>query len=265
MITYYVSLFKFFFNGSPFPLDLYGDHNITYPRVAGALIILAIQEFVIMIQMYGISMRYKQDIEVLHDVNLSVEKKEFAFLVGSSGAGKTTVLRLLYHELIPTEGQIVVAGHNLWKLKSAQLPHFRRKLGIVFQDFKLLPNKTVAQNIAFPMRVTGARRSQTRQNVNRALEWTNLTHRRDALPEDISGGEQQRTSIARAMVNDPLLILADEPTGNLDPELSLEIMSLFDRLNQQGTTVLVATHDINLVRHMGKRVIRIERGRIVEG
>lgn len=218
-----------------------------------------------MIQMYRVSMRYKEDIEVLHDVNMSVEKSEFAFLVGPSGAGKTTVLRLLYRERIPTEGQIIVTGQNLSKVKSAQLPHFRRKLGIVFQDFKLLPNKTVAQNIAFSMRVVGARRSQIRRNVDRVLEWTNLTHRRNALPEDISGGEQQRASIARAMVNDPLLILADEPTGNLDPELSLEIMSLFERLNARGTTVLVATHDINLVNQLGKRVIRIDRGRITEG
>ena len=218
-----------------------------------------------MIQMYGISMRYKADIEVLHNVNMSIDKAEFAFLVGPSGAGKTTVLRLLYYELIPTEGQIIVAGQNLSKIKSAQLPYFRRKLGIVFQDFKLLPNKTVAQNIAFSIRVTGARRSHIRRNVDRVLEWTSLTHRRDALPEDISGGEQQRASIARAMVNDPLIILADEPTGNLDPELSLEIMDLFERLNRQGTTVLVATHDINLVRHLGKRVIRIDGGTIVEG
>jgi len=218
-----------------------------------------------MIQMYGVSMRYKGDIEVLHDVNLSVEKGEFVFLVGPSGAGKTTVLRLLYHELTPTEGQIIVTGQNLSKIKSAQLPYLRRKLGIVFQDFKLLPNKTVAQNIAFSMRAVGARRSQIRKNVDRVLEWTNLTHRRNALPEDISGGEQQRTSIARAMVNDPMIILADEPTGNLDPELSLEIMRLFERLNTWGTTVLVATHNVNLVRQLGKRVIRIERGRIIEG
>lgn len=210
-------------------------------------------------------MRYKGDIEVLHDVNLSVEKGEFVFLVGPSGAGKTTVLRLLYHELTPTEGQIIVTGQNLSKIKSAQLPYLRRKLGIVFQDFKLLPNKTVAQNIAFSMRAVGARRSQIRKNVDRVLEWTNLTHRRNALPEDISGGEQQRTSIARAMVNDPMIILADEPTGNLDPELSLEIMRLFERLNTWGTTVLVATHNVNLVRQLGKRVIRIERGRIIEG
>ena len=218
-----------------------------------------------MIQIYDVSMRYKADIEVLQNVNMSVDKAEFAFLVGPSGAGKTTVLRLLYHELVPTEGQIIVAGQNLSQIKSAQLPYFRRKLGIVFQDFKLLPNKTVAQNIAFSMRVTGARRSQIRRNVDRVLEWTNLDHRRDALPEDISGGEQQRASIARAMVNDPLIILADEPTGNLDPELSLEIMGLFERLNRQGTTVLVATHDIGLVRHLGKRVIRIDGGTIVEG
>jgi len=217
-----------------------------------------------MIQMYGVSMRYKHDIEVLHNINMSVEKGEFAFLVGSSGAGKTTVLRLLYRELVPTEGQIVVAGYNLSKIRSAQLPHLRRKLGIVFQDFKLLPNKTVERNIAFSMRATGAKRSQIKKNVDRAIEWTNLQHRRKALPEDISGGEQQRTSIARAMVNDPLLILADEPTGNLDPVLSLEIMRLFERANTRGTTVLVATHDVDLVRRMGKRVIRIDRGRIVE-
>jgi cell division transport system ATP-binding protein len=218
-----------------------------------------------MIQMYGVSMRYKHDIEVLHNINMSVEKGEFAFLVGPSGAGKTTVLRLLYRELVPTEGQIVVAGYNLSKIRSAQLPYFRRKLGIVFQDFKLLPNKTVERNIAFSMRVTGAKRSQIKKNVDRAIEWTNLQHRRKALPEDISGGEQQRTSIARAIVNDPLLILADEPTGNLDPVLSLEIMRLFERANTRGTTVLVATHDVDLVERMGKRIIRIDRGGIIEG
>lgn len=216
-----------------------------------------------MIQMYGVSMRYKEDIEVLHEVSLLVEKGEFAFLVGPSGAGKTTVLRLLYKELIPTDGQIVVDGQNLSKIKSAQLPYFRRRLGIVFQDFKLLPKKTVAQNIAFSMRVTGARRTQIKKSVDRVLDWTGLTHRRNALPEDISGGEQQRASIARAMVNNPNLILADEPTGNLDPKLSLEIMQLFERLNTNGATIMVATHDINLVNQMGKRVIGIDRGRII--
>jgi len=217
------------------------------------------------IQMYKVFMQYKQDITVLHDVSLSIEKGEFVFLVGLSGAGKTTVLRLLYHELIPTKGQIIVTGYNLSKIKNSQLPFFRRRIGIVFQDFKLLPNKTVAQNIAFSMRVTGTRKSQIEKNVDRVLDWTNLKHRRDALPEDISGGEQQRTSIARAMVNDPTIILADEPTGNLDPNLSLEIMSLFERLNLRGTTILAATHNTNLVEKMGKRVIRIDQGKIVEG
>lgn len=217
------------------------------------------------IQMYKVFMQYKQDITVLHDVSLSIEKGEFVFLVGLSGAGKTTVLRLLYHELIPTKGQIIVTGYNLSKIKNSQLPFFRRRIGIVFQDFKLLPNKTVAQNIAFSMRVTGARKAQIEKNVDRVLDWTNLKHRRDALPEDISGGEQQRTSIARAMVNDPTIILADEPTGNLDPNLSLEIMSLFERLNLRGTTILAATHNTNLVEKMGKRVIRIDQGKIVEG
>jgi len=217
------------------------------------------------IQMYKVFMQYKQDITVLHDVSLSIEKGEFVFLVGLSGAGKTTVLRLLYHELIPTKGQIIVTGYNLSKIKNSQLPYFRRRIGIVFQDFKLLPNKTVAQNIAFSMRVTGARKAQIEKNVDRVLDWTNLKHRRDALPEDISGGEQQRTSIARAMVNDPTIILADEPTGNLDPNLSLEIMSLFERLNLRGTTILAATHNTNLVEKMGKRVIRIDQGKIVEG
>ena len=217
-----------------------------------------------MIQMYGVSMRYKEDIEVLHDINLSVGRGEFVFLVGASGAGKTTVLRLLYRELVPSEGQIIVSGRNLAKIKSAQLPHFRRKLGIVFQDFKLLPSKTVAQNIAFSMRVIGARRSQIKKNVDRVLDWTNLEHRRNALPEDISGGEQQRASIARAMVNDPQIILADEPTGNLDPVLSMEIMGLFERLNTRGSTVVVATHDVNLVERFGKRVIRIDHGGMAE-
>ena len=209
-------------------------------------------------------MNYKKDIEILHQISFHVEKGEFAFLVGPSGAGKTTVLRLLYRELVPTSGQIITAGKNLTKISRSQIPYLRRQIGIVFQDFKLLPNKTVEENIALAMKVTGTKRSLTRRNVNTLLHQMSLVHRRDALPEEISGGEQQRVAIARAMANDPELLLADEPTGNLDPKLSLEIMHLFENFNFRGTTVLVATHDLALVQQLGKRVIRIESGRIVE-
>jgi len=216
------------------------------------------------IQMDHIFMQYKKHTEIIHDLNISIDKGEFIFLVGSSGAGKTTVLRMLYREIIPTSGEIIVAGQNIAKLRSWQLPYYRRKLGLVFQDFKLLPNRTISQNISLSMQVTKAKRSNIKKNVDRVLEWTALSHRRDALPDDISGGEQQRAAIARAIVNDPSVILADEPTGNLDPELSMEIMRIFERFNMRGATVLVATHNINLVRQFNKRIIRIDHGRIIE-
>jgi len=216
-----------------------------------------------MIQVKDVNMSYKSDVQVLHDITFGVRKGEFTFLVGPSGAGKTTVLRLLYRELIPTSGYVVVAGKNLSKIKASQLPYLRRKMGVVFQDFKLLPNKTVTENIALAMKVTGVSRALVRKNVSELLHLTNLVHRKDALPEDISGGEQQRVAIARAMANAPLLLLADEPTGNLDPKLSLEIMHLFEEFNFRGTTVLVATHDVSLVQKMNKRVISIENGQII--
>jgi len=215
-----------------------------------------------MIQVKDVNMSYKPDVKVLHDITFGVRKGEFAFLVGPSGAGKTTVLRMLYRELIPTSGHIVVVGKNLAKIKASQLPYLRRKMGVVFQDFKLLPNKTVAENIALAIKVTGVGRALVRKNVSELLHLTGLVPRKDALPEDISGGEQQRVAIARAMANAPLLLLADEPTGNLDPKLSLEIMHLFEEFNFRGTTVLVATHDVSLVQKMNKRVISIDDGRI---
>jgi cell division transport system ATP-binding protein len=217
------------------------------------------------IQMDKVSVKIKKDLSILHDVSIDIDKGEFVFLVGSSGAGKSTVLRLLHHEITPTSGKINVAGYNLSQIKISELPHYRRKVGFVFQDFKLLPNRTVAQNVALSLRVAGARRSHIKRNVERALEWTNLTHRKNAIPEDISGGEQQRTAIARAIVNDPAILLADEPTGNLDPDLSLEIMRLFERLNKRGATVLVATHDIDLALKLNKRIIIIHQGKIIEG
>ncbi len=217
-----------------------------------------------MIQVYNVSMSYKKDIEVLHDINFHVKKGEFVFLVGTSGAGKTTILRLLYRELIPTSGQIILAGKNLSQISRSQIPYLRRRMGVIFQDFKLLPNKTVQENIALAMKVTGAKRNNIRQQVDQLLHQMSLVHRKDALPEDISGGEQQRVAIARAMANDPVVLLADEPTGNLDPKLSLEIMHLFESFNFRGTTVMVATHDLSLVQQLGKRVIRIEDGKNVE-
>jgi cell division transport system ATP-binding protein len=217
-----------------------------------------------MIQIDKLFMRYKKDVTILHDVTLSIDKGEFVFIVGPSGAGKSTILRLIHRELVPTSGIIQVAGYDLSKLKNSQIPHYRRKVGVVFQDFKLLPNRTIAQNIALALRVAGAKRSQIKRNVERVMEWTNLTHRKDALPEDISGGEQQRASIARAIVNEPPLILADEPTGNLDADLSFDIMSLLERFNRRGATVLVATHNIDLAREFDKRIIRIHQGKIIE-
>lgn len=217
-----------------------------------------------MIQVYNVSMSYKKDIEVLHEINFDVKKGEFVFLVGTSGAGKTTILRLLYRELTPTSGHIIIAGKNLSQISRAQIPYLRRRMGVIFQDFKLLPNKTVQENIALAMKVTGAKRPQIRQQADQLLHQMSLVHRKDALPEDISGGEQQRVAIARAMANDPVVLLADEPTGNLDPKLSLEIMHLFESFNFRGTTVMVATHDLSLVQQLGKRVIRIEDGRNVE-
>jgi cell division transport system ATP-binding protein len=217
-----------------------------------------------MIQIDKLFMRYKKDVTILHDVTLSIDKGEFVFIVGPSGAGKSTILRLIHRELVPTSGIIQVAGYDLSKLKNSQIPHYRRKVGVVFQDFKLLPNRTIAQNIALALRVAGAKRSQIKRNVERVMEWTNLTHRKDALPEDISGGEQQRASIARAIVNEPPLILADEPTGNLDADLSFDIMSLLERFNRRGATVLVATHNIDLAREFDKRIIRIQQGKIIE-
>ena len=217
-----------------------------------------------MIEVYQVGMSYKRRIDVLHDISFKVEKGEFVFLVGPSGAGKTTVLRILCRELIPTSGQIIIAGQNLSRLPRTQIPYLRRKIGMVFQDFKLLPNKTVQGNIALAMKVAGVPRSEIRLTVNQLLHQMSLVHRRDALPEEISGGEQQRVAIARAIANNPSVLLADEPTGNLDPKLSLEIMHLFESFNFQGATVLVATHDLALVQQLGKRVIRIEDGRIVE-
>ena len=217
-----------------------------------------------MIQVYKVDMSYKKDIQTLRDVSFNVDSGDFVFLVGPSGTGKTTLLRILYRELIPTSGDVVVIGKHLNRIRNSEIPKLRRQMGVVFQDFKLLPNKTVQQNIALTMKVTGAKRAEIQSNVNQLIHQMGLVHRRNAYPEELSGGEQQRVAIARATVNNPLLLMADEPTGNLDPKLSLEIMHLFETFNFRGATVLVATHDLALVQQLGKRVIRIEDGRVIE-
>src|SRR5689334_7663746 len=201
----------------------------------------------------------------LRDLDLKVDKGEFAFLTGPSGAGKSTLLRLLLLEERPSEGEVIVGGRNLSTLTRDEVQAYRRTVGFVFQDFKLIQTKTVFENVAFVLRVLGQSIEQQRRATYQVLKWVGLQHRLNALPHELSGGEQQRVAIARALVNDPHLVLADEPTGNLDPDLSLEIMNLFREMNSRGTTVLVATHDRELIKWVGRRVIQLEQGQMVGG
>ncbi|HZP84297.1 MAG TPA: cell division ATP-binding protein FtsE [Chthonomonadaceae bacterium] len=216
-----------------------------------------------MIELRDVSVVYHKEVPALSHIDLRVSKGEFVFIVGPTGAGKSTLLRLLYREEKPTQGHITVAGHDLNAMRPREIPFFRRKLGIVFQDFGLLPNKTVYENVAFALRVIGAGRSVIRRQVPAALEMVSMAHRPDAFPHQLSGGEQQRVAIARALVNDPPLLLADEPTGNLDPDTSMGIVQLLNHINVRGTTVLVATHDSAIVDRMQRRVIAFARGRLV--
>jgi cell division transport system ATP-binding protein len=200
----------------------------------------------------------------LQDLSLTVNKGEFVFLTGPSGAGKSTFLRMLLLQEQPTEGDILVNGHNLAMLTRRDRQEYRRGVGFVFQDFKLIPTRTVLENISFVPEVLGMPVAQQWRRAHQVLKWVGLQHRASAYPNDLSGGEQQRVAIARALVNDPYLILADEPTGNLDPDLSLEIMNLLREVNAGGTTVLVATHDRELIRLVGRRTITLDQGRVVE-
>jgi cell division transport system ATP-binding protein len=216
-----------------------------------------------MIKLDSVYKEYKEGVQALNGVSLGIEKSEFVFIVGPSGSGKSTLLKLLTREEEPSSGSIYVAGKNLSSLPRWRLPYFRRNVGCVFQDFKLLPNKTVFENVAFALQVIGRPRGVINRQVPQILELVGLGEKLDRFPDELSGGEQQRVSIARAFVNRPLILLADEPTGNLDPATSVGIMRLLDRINRTGTTVVMATHDHAIVDSMRRRVIELEAGEIV--
>ena len=203
---------------------------------------------------------YTRGVYALRDLTLSIDKGEFVFLTGPSGAGKSTLLRLLLRQDVPSEGHLIVGGRSLSKMSASQVQTYRRSVGFVFQDFKLIPTRTIYENITFVPRVLGQPPAVQRRKAFQALKWVGLQHRLNAFPEELSGGEQQRVAVARALINDPALVLADEPTGNLDPDLALEIMNLFRDINARGTTVLVATHDRDLIRRVGKRTVTLEQG-----
>lgn len=216
-----------------------------------------------MITFDQVSLKYDSKHTALKDINIHIDKGEFVFVVGPSGAGKSTFVKILTHELVPEEGHVIVNGVDITRLKSGKVPYYRRTLGIVFQDFRLLSEKTVFENIAFVLRVTGAKSRIIKERVNKVLDLVGLRGKAKEIPSKLSGGEQQRIAIARALVNQPVLLIADEPTGNLDPVTSDEIMKLFNEINHMGTTIIMVTHNKDLVNAMHKRVVSIEDGRIV--
>ena len=216
-----------------------------------------------MIELKNVSKTYDNGSVALDRVSLHIGKGEFVFVVGASGAGKSTLIKLLSHEEVPTDGSVLVNGIEVNSLPKSKVPYLRRKMGIVFQDFRLLPNKTAEENVAFAMEVIGASRRVIKERVRTVLDLVGLLGKADMLPKKLSGGEQQRVAIARAIVNRPLLLIADEPTGNLDPETSKGIMDTFKKSNHPGTTVLMVTHDKQMVDWMNKRVIEIVDGAII--
>jgi len=212
--------------------------------------------------MFHVFKTFPNKVQALWDVNIHIKKGEFVFLVGPTGAGKTTFLKLIYRGILPTKGQVIVDGVNLARLKPALIPYLRREIGIVFQDFKLLYDRNVFENVAFCLRVVGAKNSMIKQEVNKILNLIGLSHKKNINPHLLSGGEQQKLCIARAVISHPLILLTDEPTGNLDPDTSWEIMNLLFKINIWGTTVIMASHDKLMVDKAQKRVIRIEKGEI---
>ena len=216
-----------------------------------------------MIRFEGVTKVFRGDVIALRDATIDIAKGEFVFLVGPSGSGKSTFIRLINRENVADHGRIFVAGRDIGRLNSWKVPYLRRNIGYIFQDFKLLPKKTVSENVAYAMEVTGKPRHMIRRQVPAILDLVGLSTKVDRFPDELSGGEQQRVSIARAFVNRPLILLADEPTGNLDPKTSVGIMKLLERINDTGTTVVMATHDSKIVDSMHQRVVELHRGMIV--
>ena len=216
-----------------------------------------------MIEFNHVNKVYENGSLALEDVAIQIDKGEFVLICGASGAGKSTFIKLLSHEVMPDSGTVIVNEIDVTKLKKRKIPYLRRRLGTVFQDFRLLPNKTVFENIAFALEVIEEKPKIIREKVSRVLELVGLPHKANDLPQDLSGGEQQRVAIARAIVNKPLILIADEPTGNLDPNTSRDIMDLFKQINNSGTTIVMVTHDMEMVRYLNKRVIALEAGRVV--
>ena len=216
-----------------------------------------------MIRLIDVYKEYDNGTKALKGVNMRIDDGEFVFLVGPSGSGKSTVIKLITAEIAPTEGRLMVNGYNLNNISPRQVPYMRRTLGIVFQDFRLIQKKTVYENLSFAMRAIGASSRELRRRIPYVLQLVGLEQKADPYPGQLSGGEPQRVAIARALVNNPSMIIADEPTGNLDPQRSLEIMMLLERINELGTTMLVVTHEKNLVNRFDKRVVAIENGRII--
>ena len=217
-----------------------------------------------LIRIKHVEKKYKNGVTAIHDLNLAIEKGSFVFVIGGSGSGKSTLIKMLYREEKPTKGQIIVGGLDVAKLKDKKVYKLRRKLGIVFQDYRLLPKMTVYENVAFALEVIGAKRDEIRVKVLKALEDVGLKNKIHNYPDQLSGGEQQRVAIARAIVNNPKLLICDEPTGNLDPEKSMEVMKVLDEINKtRGTTIIMATHDQQIVNKMKKQVLILKDGHLV--
>ena len=216
-----------------------------------------------MIEVFNATVEYNSN-SGIYNINLSVEKGEFVYLTGASAAGKSTLIKMIYFELLPQKGHIIVDTHNSTRIHKKEVPLLRRKMGVVFQDFRLFNDRTVFENVLFVLEVTGSRRKDMKKRVLQILADVGVSHKRNAFPDELSGGEKQRVAIARALVNEPFILLADEPTGNLDPEVSTEIMNLLQRVNNRGTAVLMATHNYQLIEKFPARVVHMDKGKIVQ-